>query len=344
MPNIPKAVLYYSPISVWSAVVLLALEEKGYSPDEVDSRIVDLQKGENLDPTFLRLNPKATVPVLVVPYENSLRDDDGHYKALTDTKIIVEFLDKSRSMLSHTHSISTAPAPSLTPATIAALNSCQLIIGEILHSNEANPDTLRYLNARNDASLATVAKDTISTLKQRQQTLVKHLSQVENREIQVSEKVKKLWSERLDATNVILTVLVDADKAESELDEGAKANRHAFFKTARQAWEVNLGGILVQLSKEMAGPYSLGDQFSIADLHLAGWLSRVVSLCGGNINDDGSTVVMKIEDHIGGVKLARDFVAEPAREKGEKQSKIGVFWDAMRERPSFKKIYKEGLY
>jgi len=128
-----------------------------------------------------------------------------------------------------------------------------------LHSNEANPDTLRYLNARNDTSLANVAKDTMSTLKQRQQTLVKYLSQVEDREIQVSEKVKKLWSEKLDATNVILTVLVDADKAESELNEGAKANRHAFFKTAKQAWEVNLGGILVQLSKEMAGPYSLGN-------------------------------------------------------------------------------------
>lgn len=66
-------------------------------------------------------------------------------------------------------------------------------------------------------------------------------------------------------------------------------------------------------------------------------------LCGGNVHDDGATVVKKIENHIG-VKLARDFVAEPAREKGEKESKIGVFWDAMRERPSFKKIYAEGLY
>jgi len=170
-------------------------------------------------------------------------------------------------MLSHTHSISTAPAPSLTPATIAALNSCQVIIGDILHSNEANTDTLRYLNARNDANLANVAKDTMSMLKERQQTLVKYLSQVENREIQVSEKVKKLWSEKLDATNVILTVLVDADKAESELDEGAKANRHAFFKTAKQAWEVNLAGILVQLSKEMAGPYSLGNDCHISKRH-----------------------------------------------------------------------------
>jgi hypothetical protein len=88
--------------------------------------------------------------------------------------------------------------------------------------------------------------------------LVKYLAQVESGEIRVSEKVKKLWSEKLDATNVILTVLADAGKPESELDEGAKANRYAFFKTAKQAWEINLGGTLGLLSKEMAGPYTLG--------------------------------------------------------------------------------------
>jgi len=305
---------------------------------------VDLRKGENFDPAFLRINPKATVPVLVVPYENTLKDDDSSYKALTDTKRIVEFLDKSRSVLSHTNSISTAPAPSLTPATIAASNSCKVIIEEILHSNEANPNTLRYVNARDDASLVVLAKDTLTMLEQRQQTLVKYLSEAENGETRVSEKVKKLWTEKLDATNVILTVLVDAHKPESDLDEGAKANRHAFFKTAKQAWETNLGGSLVQLSKEMVGPYALGDQFSIADLHLSCWVTRIVWLCGGKANDDGATVVKKIEEHIGGLKLARDFVFEPARGKGEKQSKLAAFWDAIRERPSWKKIYGEGLY
>jgi hypothetical protein len=90
--------------------------------------------------------------------------------------------------------------------------------------------------------------------------------------------------------------------------------------------------------------FYLGDQFSIADLHLAGWLSGVVCLCGGNVNDDGATIVKMLEDYIGGVKLARDFVVEPARGKGEKQSKLGAFWDVMRERPSWKKIYEDGLY
>jgi hypothetical protein len=69
-----------------------------------------------------------------------------------------------------------------------------------------------------------------------------------------------------------------------------------------------------------------------------------VHLCGGDGNDDGATVVKKIEEQIGGVKLARDFVVEPARGKGERQNKVGAFWDAIRERPGWKKIYGQGLF
>ena len=91
-----------------------------------------------------------------------------------------------------------------------------------------------------------------------------------------------------------------------------------------------------------------GDQFSIADLHLAGWLTRVVRLCGGTPNDDGNTIVKKLEEHIGGgFKLPREYLSELARRenpKPEKQAKIGAFWDAVRERPSWKKVYGGGLY
>ena len=143
------------------------------------------------------------------------------------------------------------------------MNLCKVIVEDILHSDEANPNTLRYVNARDDASLVVLAKDTLGSLKERQMTLVKYLGQAEKEEIRVSEKVKKLWTEKLDATNVVLTVLEDADKGESELDEGAKAKRQAYFKTAKQTWEVNLGGTLMKLSKEMVGPYALGKYWDV---------------------------------------------------------------------------------
>jgi glutathione S-transferase len=45
-------------------------------------------KGENFDPTYLRLNPKATVPTLVVPLEKTLSGDvTSRFKAITETKV-----------------------------------------------------------------------------------------------------------------------------------------------------------------------------------------------------------------------------------------------------------------
>lgn len=85
-----------------------------------------------------------------------------------------------------------------------------------------------------------------------------YLAQSEKGEIKVSEKIKNLWTEKLEATSVILTVLEDAEKPDSELDGNAHANRVAFYKTAKQAWEINLGGKLLELSKEMVGTYALG--------------------------------------------------------------------------------------
>lgn len=93
---------------------------------------------------------------------------------------------------------------------------------------------------------------------------------------------------------------------------------------------------------------SPGDQFSIADLHLAGWLARVVKLAGGTKDDNGEIIIVKLEEYIGGgLVIPRDFLAEQVRRenaKDEKQTKIGAFWDAVRERPGWKKVYGNGLY
>lgn len=73
-------------------------------------------------------------------------------------------------------------------------------------------------------------------------------------------------------------------------------------------------------------------------------------LAGAVNTDDGHSVVTKLESHVGnGFKIASS--ASPSlegqrnetSETGEKR-KLSVFWDAMKERPSWKKVYGNGLY
>jgi len=200
------------------------------------------------------------------------------------------------------------------------------------------------LNARDDASLIRLSKGLLPFLSQKQKGLANYLRQAEAQTVQVSDKVRALWKDKLDAINTSMAVLLDAEKSEAQLDAQSKGSRLAFFEAAHQAWEINLKVVLTQLSNEMIGPFALGGQFSIADLHLAGWLTRVVMLAGGTKDDNGESVVVKLEKYIGGgFMLPRDFPGDLVREDG-KQTKIGAFWDTIRERPAWKKVYGEGLH
>ncbi|RPD82505.1 hypothetical protein L226DRAFT_578786 [Lentinus tigrinus ALCF2SS1-7] len=367
---VPKAALYYSPASIWASVPLLALEEKGYGSDEVDLKEVNLATGENFRPSYLRLNPAGTVPTLVVPLQKTLSPEiESRYKAIQDTKAcqshpnsthilthhqaIVEFLDKSRSAQSRTHTTSTAPSPSLAPATIA-FNVVSGQIIELLHSHGADPNALFYMNARTEGELKELAKTLLPFVSGRRETLSKLLADSDSGALHVSEKTKAFWQVKLIATDKFVQVYQDAEKSEGDLSDEARQARQEYLRSAKAAW-IALKDVLSALNKEVIGPFVLGDQLSVADLHLAAWLARIASLSGASASDDGNAAVAKIEAHVGdGFSLDREFsVAEARRRAGipvtgveptERQSKLAAFWDAVKERPSWKKVYGEGLH
>lgn len=73
--------LYQSFQSTCSAKVRLVLEEKGEPYTEHD---VDLMKGEQFDPEYMKLNPKAVVPTII---------HDG--RVLTESTLLMEYLDEA---------------------------------------------------------------------------------------------------------------------------------------------------------------------------------------------------------------------------------------------------------
>lgn len=74
--------LYHHPLSVCSMKVRLVLEEKGLAWSE---RVIDIvQKQEQLDPWYLKLNPEGVIPTL--EFQN------GATKVLTDSAHIIRFV------------------------------------------------------------------------------------------------------------------------------------------------------------------------------------------------------------------------------------------------------------
>ncbi len=257
-------------------------------------------------------------------------------------------MDKSRSIQSRTNTTSGAPAPSLAPATIAFLNTSNEII-ELLHSEAADPNNLWLLNARDQDKLQKLSEEVLPFLKGKERALLGFLEEAESERVHASEKTKKFWRYKREGIQRFLDVFSLADnKTGAQLDGEDRTKRDAYFVNAQKAWEVDLKQVLEKLEKAIIGPYVLGgysdfsegldertfftdaggyatgDQFSIADLHVIAWLSRIAKLVGASLNDDGGTVVSKINERSGG--------------GGCTNKRTGVYWDVVRERPSWRRL------
>lgn len=310
------AKLYYGATSFWSAVVRMTVVEKGYGDDEVDFRLVDLSAGDNYKPEYLFINPFATVPALVVPLEKSIGPDmEVKYKALTDSKPIVEFLDKSRSILSSTNTTSAAPAPVLTPATISHLNTSAKIIDTV----RGQPSIAAYTwSARSERELLAKANGPLGAMiRVRFAKLQKLLTDEESF---VPQKALAALQERIPrvaaAAKAVEAVLVDPSNRTPE--QQAAIDAHLAESTT--VWTDGLSQQLAVFEQEVVGPLCLGDQVSLADMYLAAWVTRLVSLSGGDGSPKGITKIPGVGP------------------------KVTAFWETIIERPSWKAVYGEKLF
>ncbi len=78
-PAAPSLVLYHADTAVCAAKVRIVMAEKGLA---FEGRIVNLHKGEQFDPEYMKLNPSAVVPTLVHGGE-----------VISESTIINEYLD-----------------------------------------------------------------------------------------------------------------------------------------------------------------------------------------------------------------------------------------------------------
>ncbi|WWC65827.1 uncharacterized protein I303_108449 [Kwoniella dejecticola CBS 10117] len=260
--NLPKAILYSWPTSVWSTVPQLCLYEKGYSSDEYIIKLVDI----------------STIPTLVVPtLETTGNDVDTRYRSLRDT----------------------IPAPTLAPATIEALA------------------------VRDEAELkAKAVRPPGKSLDYRRQALQSYLGEAKQAvaDSAVAPKEGSLtWEQK---TVKFLEEKLKSNEQIWELYNGqaSQDKKEQFFEVCRKTWTESLPDAFSRLESLFKGPFALGDQVSLADLHAISWLTRLVSIAGGSPNASG---IDSLTPHLGGYKFG---------------PKVRDFWNEWVQRESFQQV------
>jgi glutathione S-transferase len=79
--------LYYHPVSTTSRPVLLFIQENNL---KVDTQVVDLMKGEHMQPSYSAMNPSKLVPML----------EDGEFR-LTESSAILKYLAEKNDLPSY---------------------------------------------------------------------------------------------------------------------------------------------------------------------------------------------------------------------------------------------------
>uniref|UniRef100_A0A0W0GBG9 GST N-terminal domain-containing protein n=1 Tax=Moniliophthora roreri TaxID=221103 RepID=A0A0W0GBG9_MONRR len=161
-----KPVLYTFSGSAWAAAPELAVAEL-YPDGAIDMKVVNLVRGENFNPSFIKLNPNATLPTL---------EADG--KAYTTTKDVVAYL------------VENASRP--------VKRGTSLI--DIIHEDRLDPN-LALLLSRNDEELKAKGAELLSAyLSGRQDALNKFSASIE------ATPFKAFYEAKIAANDSVLSI------------------------------------------------------------------------------------------------------------------------------------------
>ena len=290
--------------------------------------------GDNFHPSYLGINPTGTVPVLLVPNADSIKPDRApEYTRITDTKNIVHFLSKKKKTI-----------PSLIPLPHLVKKSNELI--DKLYSGELDTNFL-MLSATNPSELDINSSRSESYLISRQTAFDRYRHQCpldrkqwfENKSqinldilnvyryrFQVNDYYNNSKSSSSNTTDVnYLNNDINILDQQSQTvlpflsDDYILSRRKDFFLASISAWH-HLKSFIKSLDSLIEGPWILGNDLSMVDLHLIAFLVRVISDLNGTIDDNG---ILKLTNVL-------NIPLNP---------KLDIFWKNWIIRSSFKFVY-----
>ncbi|OSD03506.1 hypothetical protein PYCCODRAFT_1434403 [Trametes coccinea BRFM310] len=180
-----------------------------------------------------------------------------------------------------------------------------------IHEDSIDPNAPLLL-ARNEEELnASASGFPFTFVQNRQNSLEKHSVLPE------AAPLKSIYDEKKKGNGSFLSVY------KGEVPEETK---QAFFKQSIQHWNNLVSFILNDLPAALPESGFLGGQNpGEDDFHLAAWLVRIAHLVGASADKDG-------------IKALEKETKKPI------PPKVAAYWAAWVERPSFKKVYVNGLH
>ncbi|KAI0778110.1 hypothetical protein BD413DRAFT_99681 [Trametes elegans] len=182
---------------------------------------------------------------------------------------------------------------------------------DTIHEDKLDPNAPLLL-ARNDEELkASTAGFPFTFVQNRQNSLE------ENSALPEAASLKAFYDEKKAGNGGILAIY------KGEVSEDAK---QAFFKQATEHWQRLASFILHDLPATLPDSGFLGGASpGEDDFHLGAWLARITHLTGGTADKDGYKALEK-------------------ETKKPVPAKVAAYWAAWANRPSFKKVYANGLH
>lgn len=104
------------------------------------------------------------------------------------------------------------------------------------------------------------------------------------------------------------------------------ATKQAHYAATKEMWRsagIVIRGVLTQALQKNGGPFAGGDKPGEADFHIITWLTRMATNAGVEPGSAADVAIPKLQEYTGGHTI------DPA---------VSKYWDAWRERESFKKI------